>query len=189
MNRPGRFHYHFRFDYPTPAEIREYLHDKLGTRYQSDIEKVVMFSKKVNLNYDCLRAIAFELQCGDPFEMAIQDLNIINTREEIYNITLHFSGGVTMTAKYQLDLFDVDGIESVDLRDNAGRELVSVEFKPAECVFAPGCDELVLPAQALRLSYNAYFGDEAVEEAKKLTPEYLSITRAKSRSIHYAAAC
>lgn len=189
VNRPGRFHYHFRFDYPTPAEIREYLHDKLGTRYQSDIEKVVMFSKKVNLNYDCLRAIAFELQCGDPFEMAIQDLNIINTREEIYNITLHFSGGVTMTAKYQLDLFDVDGIESVDLRDNAGRELVSVEFKPAECVFAPGCDELVLPAQALRLSYNAYFGDEAVEEAKKLTPEYLSITRAKSRSIHYAAAC
>lgn len=189
VNRPGRFHYHFRFDYPTPAEIREYLNDKLGTRYQGEIEKVVMFSKKVNLNYDCLRAIAFELRCGEPFEAAIQDLNIINTRDEVYNITLHFSGGVTMTTKYQLDLFDVDKIESVDLRDNAGRDLVSVEFKPADCVFAPGCDEMVLPAQSLSLYYHHHYGGEAVEEAKKLTPEYLSITRAKSRSIHYAAAC
>ena len=29
VNRPGRFHYHFRFDYPSPEDIREYLQDKL----------------------------------------------------------------------------------------------------------------------------------------------------------------
>ena len=29
LNRPGRFHYHFRFEYPTATEIREYMEDKL----------------------------------------------------------------------------------------------------------------------------------------------------------------
>ena len=27
VNRPGRFHYHFRFDYPSSEDIREYLTD------------------------------------------------------------------------------------------------------------------------------------------------------------------
>ena len=30
VNRPGRFHYHFRFEYPSADEIRTYLYDKLG---------------------------------------------------------------------------------------------------------------------------------------------------------------
>lgn len=64
VNRPGRFHYHFRFDYPTPDEISAYLTDKLGSQDRAEIEKVVLFSKKVSLNYDCLRAIAFELSLG-----------------------------------------------------------------------------------------------------------------------------
>lgn len=188
VNRPGRFHYHFRFDYPTPAEIRSYLQDKLGGQYQGEIEKVVMFSRKVNLNYDCLRAIAFELQCGDPFEQAIQDLNIINTRDELYNITLHFNGGVTMSTKYRMDLFDAEEIETVELRDNAGRGLVTVDFKPAEFAFAPGREDMILPAQSFKLSYNGYYGEEAMEETMKLKPEYLAVTRARSQSIHYAAA-
>ena len=79
VNRPGRFHYHFRFDYPTPEEVREYLTDKLSGQYQAEIEKVILFSKKVSLNYDCLRAIAFELNLGEPFWKAIFVLHIINT--------------------------------------------------------------------------------------------------------------
>lgn len=31
VNRPGRFHYHFRFGYPTGEEIRQYLTDTGGT--------------------------------------------------------------------------------------------------------------------------------------------------------------
>lgn len=189
VNRPGRFHYHFRFDYPTPAEIREYLQDKMGSQYQDEIEKVVLFSRKVNLNYDCLRAIAFELQCGDSFEKAIQDLNIINTRDEVYNITLHFSGGVNMSARYSLDLFDPEGMEFVELRDSSGRNLITVEFKPSDFTFIPGHEDMILPAKSCRLIYNDYYGEEAMEEAKKLKPEYLTVARAKSRSIHYAPAC
>lgn len=59
VNRPGRFHYHFRFNYPEPEDIREYLHDQLMPGYDAEIEKIVEFSRTVSLNYDCLRAIAF----------------------------------------------------------------------------------------------------------------------------------
>lgn len=49
VNRPGRFHYHFRFDYPSPEAIREYLSDKLKEEAYVEIEKVVEFSRKIRI--------------------------------------------------------------------------------------------------------------------------------------------
>lgn len=77
INRPGRFHYHFRFLYPTADEIRDYMEDKLDKQYYDEIENVIAFSVRMNLNYDCLRSIAFELNNGLKFQEAINDLNII----------------------------------------------------------------------------------------------------------------
>lgn len=189
VNRPGRFHYHFRFEYPSAEEIREYLTDKLAPRYQGEIEKVILFSKKVALNYDCLRAIAFELSLGAPFETAIQDINIINTREEVYNITLHFSNGVTMNARQcRLDLFNEDSRENISLFDDKGRNMVTVEFAPSECVYDTARHATVLPADCITLDYTDYYGVPAQEETKKLVPEYLSIVRAKERNLHYLTA-
>ena len=33
VNRPGRFHYHFRFEYPSAEDIRNYLRDMIGMWY------------------------------------------------------------------------------------------------------------------------------------------------------------
>lgn len=100
--------------------------------------------------YDCLRAIAFELNLGLPFEKAIQDLNIINLHEECYNVTLHFHGGRTMTAKRcQLDLFGDDRPERVCLQDEHGRDLLIVEFDPQMCVYDYERHATIVPAEAL----------------------------------------
>ena len=71
INRPGRFHYHFRFEYPSADEIREYMMDNIPTEYHGEIESVVLFSRKIPMNYDCLRAVAFELSSGLSFDDAI----------------------------------------------------------------------------------------------------------------------
>lgn len=92
INRPGRFHYHFRFAYPSADEIKLYLSDKIAEEYYPEIDSVVAFSRRVKLNYDCLRAIAFELATGSTFSDAIQDLNIINTVDERYNVSVHIKG-------------------------------------------------------------------------------------------------
>lgn len=127
VNRPGRFHYHFRFEYPSSEEIMEYLTDKLGSQYISEIQKVILFSRKVALNFDCLRAIAFELSMGSPFETAIQDLNIINTQNTAYDLTLQFNDGTVMRSKNcYLDMFNKEGMESVDLYDEKGLSLIHI---------------------------------------------------------------
>ena len=126
---------------------------------------------------------------GIPFEAAILDINIINMHEELYNITLHFSGGVTMSAKRcQLDLFNRDCHESVSLFDDKGRNLVMAEFMPSECVYDTERHATILPADCITLNYTDYYGTSTREETKRLVPEYLSIVRATECNIHYLTA-
>lgn len=106
VNRPGRFHYHFRFDYPGADEVETYLKDKLEEKYYDQIPAVVDFSGKIDLNYDCLRSIAFELNLGTPFAEAIKDLNIINMNETSYKLTVLFKDGYRTSCTKRLDLFN-----------------------------------------------------------------------------------
>lgn len=100
INRPGRFHYHFRFLYPTVDEIRDYMEDKLDKQYYDEIENVIAFSVRMNLNYDCLRSIAFELNNGLKFQEAINDLNIIRISQyKNIKIIVEFENQATLSGK------------------------------------------------------------------------------------------
>lgn len=100
INRPGRFHYHFRFLYPTADEIRDYMEDKLDKQYYDEIENVTAFSVRMNLNYDCLRSIAFELNNGLKFQQAINDLNIIRISQyKNIKIIVEFENQATLSGK------------------------------------------------------------------------------------------
>lgn len=100
INRPGRFHYHFRFLYPTADEIRDYMEDKLDKQYYDEIENVIAFSVRMNLNYDCLRSIAFELNTGSKFQEAINDLNIIRISQyKNIKIIVEFENQATLSGK------------------------------------------------------------------------------------------
>jgi len=138
INRPGRFHYHFRFDYPDSTAIREFLLDK--NIDEDNINKVINFAAKVQLNYDCLRAIATELQICDTFEEAISDLNIINVHNLMsYDITCFFENGLTVRRKIRLDMFD--NSENEFSMRVGGEEIGCLHFIPAEGVYSPttGC--------------------------------------------------
>lgn len=100
INRPGRFHYHFRFLYPTADEIRDYMEDKLDKQYYDEIENVIAFNVRMNLNYDCLRSIAFELNNGLKFQQAINDLNIIRISQyKNIKIIVEFENQATLSGK------------------------------------------------------------------------------------------
>ena len=186
VNRPGRFHYHFRFEYPTSEEIQAYLNDNLDAEYASEIPKVVFFSRKVALNYDCLRAIVFELNLGVPFEKAIQDLNIINLNKENYDLTLHFTDGTTLKAwKVPLDLFDLEADKQVSLYDENGEYTGIVEFDPTLCTYDPRSNGTVVTAEHLILHYADPVDNSEVEKFKALQPDYLLIEHVLERRLHY----
>lgn len=101
LSRTGRFHYHIQFDYPNAEEIEIYLKDKVESKYYGEIKHVVSFANKVKLNYDSLRAIAFELNEGYKFNAAIGDLNILSSDVQSYDFKVEFSNGKTESVKGQ----------------------------------------------------------------------------------------
>ena len=98
INRPGRFHYHFNLGNPSSDEIKEYMTDKLNSEYHGVIKGVVGFALGVDITYDMLRAIAFEINNGYSLEETLQDLNICNETIPRYDITMKLSDGTTYTA-------------------------------------------------------------------------------------------
>lgn len=193
VNRPGRFHYHFRFDYPTDNEIREYLKDKLLNGFDDEIEKVVAFAHKVNLNYDCLRSIAFELSIGNSFEDAIADLNIMNIQREEYNIVVMFKGGARsrMIKDYRMDLFEDEDI-NIRMTDEDGFEF-NVRFNPTDAVYKYELGGNIIRGEDIdHIDWCDWYYDDDEEdiaklnERKKREVDYILIRRNYGKNIHYA---
>lgn len=182
VNRPGRFHYHFRFEYPSSEEVREYLEDKLAQEYYSEIENVVSFSNKVKINYDCLRAIAFELNNGEAFSEAIKDLNIVNIEREQYNIRLAYQNGLTAISRgNSIDMFD-DSMVDVYMYDQNGENFVDISFMPTDAIYDATHNAYYVAPENIHFQY--YEGKTA-ESAQKTKAESLLITRKHDRNIHY----
>lgn len=155
LSRPGRFHYHIRFDYPTPDEIEEYLVDKVNSEYHDQIKHVVSFANRVKLNYDSLRAIAFELNEGYSFKSSIGDLNILTTDTQRYNVKIVFADGKSTDVKgQQLNLYS----ESIRLDNYVGNgKYISVTFDPSQIV--EDGNQMVVPGDHVHVNATDEEGD------------------------------
>ena len=199
VNRPGRFHYHFRFEYPTAAEIEEYLIDSLDTnKAKEEIKNVVAFSQKTKLNYDCLRSIAFELNLGLTFKEAIKDLNILNLDYERYTLAMYMSNGARLVVKNRtLDLFDDKEIY-VEFCDSETREDVFYAgFNPINIEWS--ATGSIIQGEHIKIDWYDYIITEDPEEIKHLSkdrqkarekykgtiPVKLKIVREKTKELHY----
>lgn len=193
VNRPGRFHYHFRFNYPEPEDIREYLHDQLMPGYDAEIEKVVEFSRTVSLNYDCLRAIAFELNQGSSFANAVADLNIMTTEEEEYNVCLYMDNGKKFYHLwFSTNLFNHNGAMTfIRLRSEDGKHTIGVYFDKQMVMYDARKQAVIIPAEGIRLDTDNEDDDDdqAPKQAKTphgAKPLYMSFTKQAMKSYHYA---
>jgi len=134
VNRPGRFHYHFRFEYPTSEEVKLYLEEKVDPKYHDQITDVIGFTKRTDINYDCLRAIAFELNMGSTFKEAIRDLNILNINDtSAYTIKVFFEDGSSVTRKkYRMNQDDEYESNCWFSPDKGENEFICCEFTPSD---------------------------------------------------------
>lgn len=95
IDRPGRINYHFRFGYPTPKDIMEYLRDNIDPEYQDQCQIILNYSFLTKISYDALRAIVFEVNSGINAEEAVKDLNISRDVRSApsFSVSLHFNSG------------------------------------------------------------------------------------------------
>lgn len=135
VNRPGRFHYHMRFDYPGPDEVRQYLTDQAPEAPASEVQSAALFSRRVRLNYDHLRAIAFELNNPTAqFSEIVHDLNIKAIEPSHYRVEAKFADGSCLAGETALNLFErVHDTRTLELR-NEQRSLY-ISFLPRDLVF------------------------------------------------------
>ncbi len=197
INRPGRFHYHFRFDYPASEDIREYLADKLELKCHEEIEKVVEFAQKVSLNYDCLRAIAFELNTGAQFADAVADLNIMTVEDEEYMVYLFFDNGTNVhNLRYSTNLYDYDGsMTYIRFYDNDGKYVLDAYFDKKAMSYDATLGKVLIPQNGIKIVVEEADycddedGDEQVAEkipqfrgAKAL---YMTFTKRATKNLHY----
>ncbi|MBE5913577.1 MAG: AAA family ATPase [Pseudobutyrivibrio ruminis] len=187
VNRPGRFHYHFRFDYPTAGEIRKYLEDKLKAEYYGEIDNVICFSTRVSLNYDCLRAIAYEVNKGLCFAEAIKDLNIVNIDREQYKLQVLFDDGEILTNKrFLMDSFSESEI-SVDIRNKNNHYSGEISFSPADIKYNYSLGTMYISPEDIELGYETYDDDDNIKlkalKSRKINT--IVINRINEKQLHY----
>lgn len=187
VNRPGRFHYHFRFDYPAPEDIRDYLMDKLAEEYHGEIEKVVEFSRKASLNYDCLRAIAFELNEGNDFAHAILDLNIMTTENEEYKVYLYFENGKSLHQFcYRTNLYDFDiGMTQVRLYNDDGHYILDAYFDKRMVTYDWANNTVLVPANGLKIDPEDIADSDEARQFLHVKPKYMTFQKRSMQHLHY----
>lgn len=132
LNRPGRFHYHMRFVYPEPETVTTYLLDQVPEIPVAQLNAVVDFSRKYDLTFDHLRAIAFELRRGEPFAEVIGDLNIkrVERCDSFVDARINWQDGQSDVLCGPIDLFDRDAAQWI-----SNREIdVSLRFRMRDAV-------------------------------------------------------
>ena len=198
VNRPGRFHYHFRFAYPNDAEVTEYLKDNIAEEFWGEIPAVAEFAKKVDLNYDCLRAIAFELNMGSTFADAAADLNIINIEKNYYNLTLYFKDGTSFKCdNIALDVFGGNDETNQCWLYNKKEPSVHITFNPSDNIYDYNKGGMIINGSDVELDYfdndNYDWSEEKtkqmkarIEELEKIGIDFLLLKRNfKDTNIHY----
>ena len=199
VNRPGRFHYHFRFEYPTAAEVEEYLMDSLKTdKAKEEIKNVTAFAQKTKLNYDCLRSIAFELNLGLTFKEAIQDLNILNLERERYTLAMYMSNGARLAVKNCIiDMFADQEIHFEFCDNETYEDVFYAYFNPIHVEWSAAGS--VIRGQHIKIDWYNYITTEdpdkieylsederkTREKYKGATPVKLEIIREKTKGLHY----
>ncbi len=171
VNRPGRFHFHINFNYPNDEEIREYMTANVDPQYADQIEEVIKFSHRVNLNYDCLRAIATELNTGDTFKDAIADLNILNIEQSSYELTVQLQDDTVLKEVVQLNLTSTQE-EWFEIPH------AQIRFTPANAEYDEQTNTYALNPED---AYVYIYSDD-----EEVTPKSVTLKR-HTNSLHYAS--
>ena len=183
VNRPGRFHYHFTIKNPTPDEVKEYMIDKLNPQYYDVIDKVISLAQAINITYDYLRAIAFEINQGYSIEETLNDLNIVKTDTIRFDAYFTFSNGFVYTAfSKELDLFNHEEVSwrlygvpnGRGNRDGAFSPVVTIWFKPSDIEMKDG--RLILLPENVAFRFDTDYYDDEDERIKTQLDKFRNAT-------------
>ena len=159
----------------------------MGKEHLEEVEKVVEFSRKVSLNYDCLRSIAFELNSGSDFASAIIDLNIMTTEDEEYNVYVYFENGTNLHHwRFRTNLFDYD-ISKTGIRmyNENGNGVLDIYFDKRMVMYDISKNATVIPAEGFKLDFDGYDNNAETVPFRNVKPLYMTFQKRAPKNLHY----
>jgi hypothetical protein len=177
INRPGRFHYHFTMMPPTSTEVEEYMRDKLNPSYYDSINDIVNLASLVDMPYDYLQAIAFELNQGYSLKEAMSDLNITRTDNMRFDILISLSNGLQYTAySVRLDLnsryWEYISARKYDNENSIAPNEICVKIKPSSVHAVNGV--FVIDKDIIQPEWEAYdFRASSEEDCEKIAKAWV----------------
>jgi hypothetical protein len=119
----------------TDKALNEML--KLEEQYQPLVKKVVSFATHVDLTYDILRAIAFELNNGYSFEETLSDLNISKENTPHFDIIVEFEDGShRISTDCKVDLYSAESDYFwFQCEKKSSDKALRLDFRPCDVVF------------------------------------------------------
>lgn len=176
LNRPGRFHYHFELKPPTHEEITEYLRDKLNPEYHDNIEKIANLASVMNMPYDHLRAIVFEMNQGYSLSETMEDVNIGYDAESAFDIEVKTTDGRMWHAygcRICLYKTELERCRVINFGKD-GTDSLFVFFNPSEIKFK---DNVLTVDGRVVLSHDPYYdeGDDDDDDENKKEFKFESI--------------
>lgn len=182
LNRPGRFHYHMRFTYPEPETVATYLRDQVPGVDEKQVTEIVGFSRRYDINFDHLRAIAFELRLGGLFAEVVGDLNIKRSERSGSRVKAHITwkNGDTDVFESAVDLFDDDSLQAINDWDTD----IGLQFRMRDAV--PSEDGYLLPDGAFTLTDLRDRGDDRPSgDERDLSAASVTLSRLSKHSIDF----
>lgn len=93
FNRPGRIHYHYRYDLLDEELIKEYLTDNIEDG--SQLGKALHLCKQISCTYDVLQAICYEINTGCDVNNILSTIN--TESKEYFDIVVKLKDGKEIT--------------------------------------------------------------------------------------------
>ena len=139
------------------------------------------------MNYDCLSAIALELNEGEKFEETIKDLNIINThdRKRQYDVQLFTEEGIIFTSENkELDLLNGD-TNDIWVEDSEGNS-INIEFSANNAIFDNKQNSFIVYGNNVKICDDYEYVDKAKEDIyKNLHCAYIKFSQSYNDYLHY----
>lgn len=173
INRPGRFYYHFCFDYLDENDVREYCADMLNGNDRKTVDKICVLAKFHDVNYDILSSIVTELNNGYGLKETVNDLNIdVDETSKFYDFEMVVDGHVLRGSKFISDKSERNDMY-VGLREiGAVRTCVDVYFNVDDEKYDDSHGCLYIPIEKIRkVEVDNPFGKYTVDDIGKNVKE------------------
>ncbi|WP_288313981.1 ATP-binding protein [uncultured Eubacterium sp.] len=169
INRPGRMHYKLFFGNPEIKTVREYLEDNVEKDKQAVIDDVIEMATQMPLNFDSLRAIAFEINMGSTIEEIQNELNIGCNDICHYEININLKNSATCIYAHRVAIDWNEESVTFFGRENDYEEDIKIVMKLTEKNMDFKTGKIVIPGS--NISLFPQDDDSEFKNAKPLNAE------------------